>query len=256
MMNDDWACYPTQNNEHPTLVQVNTQLADAMESVARPWLLSLDAPLTHVDDQGLPDEQEHEPLQAMDHFMDAYAQTNQGLYVGNISALGMRGYYLYLPKQPSDDEVSLFLEHIQDQLGYDAQAQCTHDEAHSAYWDTLFPKGKHWDYLENLTLIESIREYGDDVERPRSVTHWVYFDDEDSREQFSEWAQANGFEVSRYSEPGTDADDVAPHGVELSHIICPNIDTITETTQQLKEAAQAFSGQYDGWETSLARTVH
>lgn len=255
MMNDDWAHYPRQHNERPALVTVNTQLADAMEASARPWLVTFETPLPESDEQGLPSQPEHDTLHAMNHFMAAYAQTNHGLYVGHISTRGLRTHHLYLAEQPSTNQLNLFLEHIQEQTGADTQAQCSHDPQHRAYWEDLLPTAEHWDYLENLNLIQSIIDYGDDLARPRPVTHWVYFDEHDNREQFADWALNHDFNIIGHSQPAPE-DGIDMHGIELSHVISPTIEAITDVTQQLKEAAQAFGGQYDGWETSLARTLH
>lgn len=97
----------------------------------------------------------------------------------------------------------------------------------------------------DVRVLEALRELGCDPAQPRGVRHFVYLPDPFGAAEVADTLEREGWETS----------------VRESHDVCllvaSNIHELTEplvgqTRSRLEALADAYGGQYDGWEADAA----
>ncbi|MBI1333891.1 MAG: hypothetical protein GC165_13540 [Armatimonadetes bacterium] len=92
------------------------------------------------------------------------------------------------------------------------------------------------------TMRGILQEHGDDGTKSRSVKHVAYFNTPEGIDGFSKYVQEAGYTLEE--SPEKDA-------VAFSNESSVVGEAFDESVQHLKEKAEEFDGQYDGWGCSV-----
>nr|WP_262910391.1 ribonuclease E inhibitor RraB [Pontibacter silvestris] len=111
----------------------------------------------------------------------------------------------------------------------------------------MYPDEESLQKIYNNRILKNLEEQGDQPFIPRTITHWIYFSTKEDREAFSAIAKGEGYSVRLEEEiedqPGK------PYKFVLHKEDKADEVTINEITLKLKEMAEQYNGEYDGWET-------
>ena len=249
-MSDTWDFYFAEvNNEFASLF-VDLGLIDEAPDSNRPWLLWAWVHMQAPSEVGMVTDEEAPQLDAIEEaLMEAVEDAAAGELVGRIMTAGRQEFYFYAPTHIGfEDAVARTMQRFS-QYRFDTGVEQDPDWNH--YLRVLYPSAHDVQRIKNRHVIEVLSENGDQLEKPRIVSHWAYFPGEAARAQFVAEARKRKYAVMdehRVDEPGHEK----PFCARLERIDPVDWLSINEVTIELFELADSCGGEYDGWEAGLA----
>ncbi len=247
-MEDHWEVYPCRMGDDEAFISYNHGVKDDIDALPASTFLKVRAQLRAPDNRGLPTRAEFEALSSLEDGLEAFVKASGGLLVGRVTVDGCRYFHAYV--DAPEESVAAFVKSLGDTSGYELRYVCRPDPERAGYWQDLFPSDAEWQLIQDMKVVHQLEENGDPLTQPRRVDHWAYFEDAATRDAFSEWVQANGYEVEKTSPP---SEEIPQYGVQFFHSCVPQAMKINEHTVALQAKARELGGEYDGWETSVVR---
>ncbi|MFD3001744.1 DUF695 domain-containing protein [Pontibacter toksunensis] len=124
------------------------------------------------------------------------------------------------------------------------------DKNWSYYREFLYPNEETRNYMADESVIRSLVDAGDKLEKPRRIDHWIYFKNEKELTFFKAEAIKQGFASEKIEK--TD-NDTTPFLLQIWREDKVDINTIYPITSSLKKLAKSYNGDYDGWETFVVK---
>lgn len=106
------------------------------------------------------------------------------------------------------------------------------------------------DLAKNEEVRAVLRKQGDDGKIARSVQHYAYFPSWRAEKSYRDFLTAREYKIDRESNESPHAN---PWAIIFSKVQFPN--AIDDETAQLDANAARLGGDYDGWETSIVRSL-
>jgi uncharacterized protein (TIGR01619 family) len=117
------------------------------------------------------------------------------------------------------------------------------------YLAFLYPNEQTLNYMGDSKVVLSLMQGGDKLEKPRKVEHFIYFDEEKSRDGFIEFVKKENYKV----EAKTYNNESKLYSAHISRVDKVDLSSINQITEHLRKIAATFKGDYDGWETVLVK---
>jgi regulator of RNase E activity RraB len=95
-------------------------------------------------------------------------------------------------------------------------------------------------------VLETLREEGTDLAKPRSTDFYVYFRTREGADAASETLRAEGYEVKSSADPESER----PWLVFATRELVVGEGSIEAAEALFRKLAEQHDGEYDGWETS------
>lgn len=247
-MSDHWEFFLCQMGESQASIFFDAGIADEINELPCDMLVKVRVRVKEPNDNGMPTNAEFESLVAVEDHIETWIKKAGGAYVGRVTVDGWRHFRLFAPSSHIDTDslvATLAREHE-----YEAHAVSEPDPDKTGYWEDLYPTDQDWQIIGDQKVIEQLEKGGDDLQTPREIHHWVYFESSAARSDFKTWALNEGFKFEKDLEP--DAENPR-WGVILFHIGTPKLGDITHYTLALFNKAKGQGAEYDGWETSVER---
>lgn len=249
-MSDHWDFYFANVNDKLASLFVDLGIRAAAPDMEKPWLLWAWVYFNSPREDGLSSSQEAPTLsQIEDSLNEAVAAAVDGALVGRITTDGRREFYFYAPSFAGFEEA--VVRGMKPFPHYRWDSGSKHDPEWKQYLGLLYPTPRDWQRIKNRHVIEVLEKHGDPLERERAVSHWAYFPDESSRDQFIAAVRERGYEV--IDQGRGDGERPLPFGATFERMDSVDWDSINQVTLELFDLAKAFSGDYDGWETSVEK---
>ena len=249
-MSDTWDFYFANVNDNFASLFVDLGLIDAAPDTNRPWLLWAWVHMQAPSEEGMVSDEEAPQLDAIEEaLMEAVEDATAGELVGRIMTEGRQEFYFYGPTHIGfEDAVARTMRQFS---GYRFDSGVEQDPDWNHYQRVLYPSPHDVQRIKNRHVIQVLSEHGDELEKPRIVTHWAYFPTAAARSQFV--AQARGLKYAITSEHEVEESDADNRFcAQLERIDSVDWAAINETTIELYDLAEASGGAYDGWETGVA----
>jgi hypothetical protein len=247
-MTDRWELYPRRIGDTVASIRFDAGIGQEIIRLTFPNLLKVQLDLKVRCDNGLSADEEFEALRALEDALSALIGDLGGIYVGRITREGRRQFYCYLDAEQG--RINLALQRLQHDTGYDLIYAYVADPDMDGYWCELCPNNDERQLMADLTVIQRLRENGDDLQSPRRVDHWAYFERRESASAFSEWLRREGYAVVAERDPDS---EIRQYAVAFCHVCPPTVHEIGSHTVVLSRKARELGGEYDGWATSIER---
>jgi regulator of RNase E activity RraB len=245
-MSEQWEFYPSQLGENQAFIFYDHGIRDEINGLALPNALKIRVLFHSPTDAGLPTNDEFRQLSALEDVLTRHVQKLGGAYVGRVTFAGARYFHCFVSF--AEDTAERVLRQISAESGYKLQFVLNPDPEKKTYWEELFPTPREWQTVQDMKVLDVLKDHGDDPSVTRRIDHWLYFRDSSGRDAFNAWALGNGFVIQNLSDP----EDVnGDYGIQIYHHARPELQVITSTTQLLWDSARELGGSYDGWETSV-----
>jgi hypothetical protein len=250
-VSDKWDFYFSNVNEKLASLFVDLGIREVAPDPSKPWLLWVWVYFNHPREDGLSSAHEAGTLSCIeDSLTQSVGDAVDGSLVGRITTDGRREFYFYAPCFPGfDDAVTSAMKPFPE---YRWDADTKHDPEWHQYLGLLYPTPRDWERIKNGRVIEQLQQHGDPLEKERPVSHWAYFADEVSRDQFVAAVTDLGFSAT-ILEAADDLERPHPYGITCERVDKVDWDSINQVTLTLFELAEALAGVYDGWETSVEK---
>ena len=245
-MSEQWEFYPCQMDDHQAFIFYDHGIRDEINGFALPNALKIRVLFHRPTEAGLPTSDEFGQLSTLEDVLARHVEEHGGAYVGRVTVAGARYFHCFVPF--AEDTAERVLRQISAESGYQLQFVLNSDPEKKTYWEELFPTPREWQTVQDMKVLDVLKDHGDDPSVTRRIDHWLYFRESSGRDAFTTWALDNGFVIQHLSDP---EDANGDYGIQIYHNARPELQVITVTTSLLWDKAQELGGNYDGWETSV-----
>lgn len=246
----DWDVYVTKTKDKLTSVMTNLGLREAAPMPDKPIVLILRVDLRTDDGQGFPKAEEVRVLDRLEDSLVLHLEKQlSAIYAGRYTSSRRRDFYFY-----TDD--TLHAGRIVDELlrqgsGYAYTLDKRSDPGWTYYADVLYPTPRLMESIQNRRVVDRLVELGDVLERPRTVTHVIYFKTENGRKAFANEMMKEKFIIDGFADEKGIAD--RPFLIKISRTDKVTLESIDPIAVHVWEMALKFNGRYDGWECAVVK---
>ena len=249
----DWNVYRSWLDDDPAVFRLNLALDKVAPIEDFSYCVRITLELKNPDERGFSTDEERPTIYAIEDKILRPLESDKDILVAVLTVRGEVTWYFY----------SQAPEHLQERLsaswdsefGYSYQVECSEDKQWNFFLKGLYPNIYEKQTIYNREILSACEKHGDQVEVPRPIEHWLYFDTEQDMLNAIEKAAALGFTVidSEKVEVEEEAKDLEDLGYRL---ILSKENTpvqIDGDTWDLIDIALDTHGNYDGWETILVK---
>lgn len=242
---EEWRFFPCSMGDDQAFIYLNVGLQEKING-APSSLAKIKVTYKTPKPNGLPTNDEFEPVKQIEDWIDDYSKDAGDWYVGRATVAGCRHFYIYTGRDESS--WNDFVARLRIDSGYEIGLFLRDDPEHLGYRDDLYPTADDWQVISDLQVIENLESHGDEGSESRKVDHWIYLPDKATAMKFVTWAENDRF--TEEPEFSHETDD-GKYCVRLFHHGTIKIGDISSHTIALRRKAAEYGGDYDGWETPI-----
>ena len=249
----DWNVYRSWLDDDPAVFRLNLALDKVAPIEDFSYCVRITVTLKDPDKNGFSSDEERPTIYAIEDKIFRPLESNKDILVAVLTARGEVTWYFY----------SQAPEHLQERLsaswdsefGYSYQVESSEDKQWNFFLKGLYPNIYEKQTIYNREILSACEKHGDQVEVPRPIEHWLYFDTEQDMLNAIEKAAALGFTV--YSSKKVEAEEEAKDLEDLGYCLILSKENtpvqIDGDTWDLIDIALDTHSGYDGWETILVK---
>jgi len=248
----EWNAYRSWIDDDPAVFRLNLALDEVAPIEGFSYCVRITIELKNPDENGF-STNERPAIYAIEDQILRPLQSDKDILVAVLTVQGEVTWYFY---SQAPEALQERLSATWDtSMGYTYQVECSEDKQWNFFLKGLYPNIYEKQTIYNREILSACQENEDQVEVPRPIEHWLYFDTEQDMLTAIEKAAALGFTV--YSsekvvpEEGKEVQEDLGYCLILSKENTP-ID-IDGDTWDLIDIALDTHGGYDGWETILVK---
>ena len=248
----EWNAYRSWLDDDPAVFRLNLALDEVAPIEGFSYCVRITIELKNPDENGF-STNERPQIYAIEDQILRPLQSDKDILVAALTVQGEVTWYFY---SQAPEALQERLSATWDtSMGYTYQVECSEDKQWNFFLKGLYPNIYEKQTIYNREILSACQENDDQVEVPRPIEHWLYFDTEQDMLTAIEKAAALGFTV--YSsekvvpEEGKEVQEDLGYCLILSKENTP-ID-IDGDTWDLIDIALDTHGGYDGWETILVK---
>ena len=248
----EWNVYRSWIDDDPAVFRLNLALDKVAPLEGFSYCVRITIELKNPDQNGFSTNERPE-IYAIEDKIFRPLQSDKDILVAVLTARGEVTWYFY--SQAPEALQERLSASWDSEFGYSYQVECSEDKPWNFFLKGLYPNIYEKQTIYNREILYACQENEDQVEVPRPIEHWLYFDTEQDMLSAIEKAAALGFTV--YSskkvvpEEGKEVQEDLGYCLILSKENTP-ID-IDGDTWDLIDIALDTHGGYDGWETILVK---
>ncbi len=247
----DWAPYMCKVNNSVASVFVDLGVKSIAPDKNKPELLWVWVSMNSVREDGLPKDDEFEAQNIIEDILEPEITKNlNAIYVGRVTTSGRREFYFFGPSDKNFETTvkTSMLKFPKNKYQFGSKS----DPNWTQYFDLLYPAPQQYQSIQNMKVVEQLKKAGDKLEKARNVSHWVYFEDDKTRENFIREITKLGFTPN--NEYKTFKSDEKYHfGIMVERVDKVDPTSIDEVVTNIWQIARDLGGDYDGWETSVEK---
>jgi conserved hypothetical protein len=248
----EWNAYRSWIDDNPAVFRLNLALDEVAPIEGFSYCVRITIELKNPDENGF-STNERPQIYAIEDQILRPLQSDKDILVAVLTMRGEVTWYFY---SQAPEALQERLSATWDtSMGYNYQVECSEDKQWNFFLKGLYPNIYEKQTIYNREILSACQKHDDQVEVPRPIEHWLYFDTEQDMLSAIEKAAALGFTV--YSskkvvpEEGKEVQEDLGYCLILSKENTP-VD-IDGDTWDLIDIALDTHGNYDGWETILVK---
>ena len=248
----EWNAYRSWIDDDPAVFRLNLALDEVAPIEGFSYCVRITIELKNPDENGF-STNERPAIYAIEDQILRPLQSDKDILVAVLTVQGEVTWYFY---SQAPEALQERLSATWDtSMGYNYQVECSEDKQWNFFLKGLYPNIYEKQTIYNREILSACEQHDDQVEVPRPIEHWLYFDTEQDMLSAIEKAAALGFTV--YSsekvvpEEGKEVQEDLGYCLILSKENTP-ID-IDGDTWDLIDIALDTHGGYDGWKTILVK---
>lgn len=248
----EWNAYRSWIDDNPAVFRLNLALDEVAPIEGFSYCVRITIELKNPDENGF-STNERPQIYAIEDKVLRPLESDKDILVAVLTVQGEVTWYFY--SQAPEALQERLSATWDSSMGYTYQVECSEDKQWNFFLKGLYPNIYEKQTIYNREILSACQENDDQVEVPRPIEHWLYFDTEQDMLSAIEKAAALGFTV--YSsekvvpEEGKEVQEDLGYCLILSKENTP-ID-IDGDTWDLIDIALDTHGGYDGWETILVK---
>ncbi len=138
-MSDQWEYFPCQIGDHTASIFVDVGIHDIIHEAPR-TVCKVRLKYRHTHPNGLPTNDDFEPVKQIEDRLEAFASVAKDWYVGRVTVNGHRQFHCFTSRDEKAwrEEVGK----LADEFGFEMSVKCEDDAEHSAYLTTFIQQQK------------------------------------------------------------------------------------------------------------------
>ncbi|MDX5420918.1 MAG: DUF695 domain-containing protein [Hymenobacteraceae bacterium] len=244
----DWEFYIRNVDSKPGSIAVDLGLAEIAPVTTQPNLARISIRMITPRPDGLPPLEETLTLQSIEDELDTELRVNhKATYAGRMTSNGRRNIYFYLDNAaPCAQTIAGVMQGYSDYV-YDLRVE--EDKGWRRYFNFLYPEPEQLQSIKNRKVVDDLEKHGDNLNKEREVSHWVFFPSDADRAAFLSEVEQENFKVvySDYDEGSGEY----PFRLHISRKDKVDWAGIDKVVLWLSRQATKYNGEYDGWETAV-----
>lgn len=258
---DSWYFYYLVVEDALATCAANIDEMSNVPDKTRPWLHMVKVNLASPNAEGLASEEESDSLRNIrDALTQELSQSMDAVICGVFTTNGYSDHFFYGnlsgPLEPYVGKVMARFD------GYKWVCNTTSDPDWKHYIDVIRPDLYDRQRMRDMNLITRLREQGDVLSTPRSITHRAYFQNDDGRQKFIDFIKAVGFRLLEENESDETEFDKPwilpqranhPCAVTFVREDMIEVHAIVFLTKNILDVALGFEGYYAGWDSPVQR---
>ena len=246
----EWNAYRSWIDDNPAVFRLNLALDEVAPIEGFSYCVRITIELKNPDENGFSTNERPE-IYAIEDKILRPLQSDKDILVAVLTVQGEVTWYFY---SQAPEALQERLSATWDtSMGYNYQVECSEDKQWNFFLKGLYPNIYEKQTIYNREILYACQENDDQVDVPRPIEHWLYFDTEQDMLSAIEKAAALGFTV--YSSKKVEAEEGEEDLEDLGYrLILSKENTpidIDGDTWDLIDIALDTHGNYDGWETIL-----
>lgn len=250
-MQEYWEIYMKNLEGKPASVQFNAGISMDIEELqfSHPIIGFVKAKLKEPNANGLLSQSEEAEILFMEDKLEAaMIKFRIGKYVGRILSDGYVTFLYYLQFSYNWPDFIEFA--LNEHTSYEISNGHSDDGEWNYYKNLLYPTPREWQIIQNHKACDSLKEQGDTLQVPRAIEHKIYMQDEMLQEDLTQALQKEGFSIK-----GEILNDEGVKGLDFYRLDKPFYHDMDAITLQLIDLAEFYTADYDGWETSVVKSL-
>lgn len=248
----EWNAYRSWIDDNPAVFRLNLALDEVAPIEGFSYCVRITIELKNPDENGF-STNERPQIYAIEDQILRPLQSDKDILVAVLTMRGEVTWYFY--SQAPELLQERLSSSWDSEFGYNYQVECSEDKQWNFFLKGLYPNIYEKQTIYNREILSACQKHDDQVEVPRPIEHWLYFDTEQDMLSAIEKAAALGFTVySREKvvpEEGKEVQEDLGYCLILSKENTPM--DIDGDTWDLIDIALDTHGGYDGWETILVK---
>jgi hypothetical protein len=244
---DTWQAYMRFMDDKPATVLVDESFEAGDADTA--YCIRFSAPMPSPDESGLPSEDTSD--EALDDFEDALASAVETLPGGRIVArLSTGGRFTWFAYAGTDKPLANLCRVLAGTHPKFPLSASSSKDPEGNLFNELLPTEEEVIWNNDIRVLMTLHEHGDDASQEREFTHEAAFDSQENAEAFVASLEELGF-----AHAGTEKDEDGEIVVTFTHQGRPDIDEVFPRTSAAWAAAEATGGIYDGWGCPIVKAA-
>jgi len=248
----EWNAYRSWIDDNPAVFRLNLALDEVAPIEGFSYCVRITIELKNPDENGF-STNERPAIYAIEDQILRPLQSDKDILVAVLTVQGEVTWYFY---SQAPEALQERLSATWDtSMGYNYQVECSEDKQWNFFLKGLYPNIYEKQTIYNREILSACQKYDDQVEVPRPIEHWLYFDTEQDMLSAIEKAAALGFTVYSSEKVVPEEGKEVQEDLGYCLILCKEntpID-IDGDTWDLIDIALDTHGGYDGWETILVK---
>jgi hypothetical protein len=245
----DWDTYLARYEKGPGSTMVNMGLKAKAPDSTCPYLFAAGVKFRNCTNDGLPAPTSFISLNRIsDSIVSLMGRRSKSILTGTFSYQCERKDYFYVSDTTGLKQAvtTLLNKEFPD---YTPAFLIKEDKKWDAYLHFLYPNEETLEYMANQQIVMRLQKAGDKPELPRPVDHFLFFNTAADRDCFIYKAISQHYKI-------VSKDNEQNPVVFKLHILRTDkveLAAINKQTLWLKNEARKCRGNYEGWETAIAK---
>jgi len=188
----EWNVYRSWLDDDPAVFRLNLALDEVAPIEGFSYCVRITIELKNPDENGF-STNERPAIYAIEDQILRPLQSDKDILVAVLTMRGEVTWYFY--SQAPEALQERLSATWDSSMGYTYQVECSEDKQWNFFLKGLYPNIYEKQTIYNREILSACQENEDQVEVPRPIEHWLYFDTEQDMLTAIEKAAALGFTV-------------------------------------------------------------
>lgn len=247
---EDWDFYLTNVDNKLSSIAVDLGLKSVAPILDKQNVVWISLKMNNPREDGLSSNEEFENLGNIENqIVNSIVKNHDAIFVGRLTSDNHRDFYFYFGETKNYEKtVSEVMQNFSD---YKYEIGTKVDKEWDGYLNFLFPQPEQYQRIQNRKVVDNLVKNGDKLEKKREVMHWIYFTNENDRDNFIQKIASENFKVEEKNKVKENKE--FSYNLRISRIEKVDYENIDDFTIHLWKLANENNGDYDGWETSVEK---
>lgn len=173
--------------------------------------------------------------------------TEHDFFVGAITYGDAKSFYIYTKQE--NRLTNMLNNTLSKYKNLKYEILIGDDPSWERYLEDLYPDIFERQWMQDRNVVDLMGNNGDHLQTAREIKHWLYFENQKSREDFKSQIDPNIYRIIEENE--LEEDSKFPFQLIISHTSAVEFETISQYTTELLKKAIEVGGDYDGWESPV-----